>query len=227
MMNLSPSEKIRLAEKHVGGPPAELGFSISRKNRLDICFSRTVDGVRQDIQVVSDRYADEVCARYGTSRRIDLTMQKRRVREFMARACPWHRPGDLEWISYDVDEGLPEALDRPVFVIQGIGLEILDEMMKSAPAEAAASDEDPSAAIQENHPCTASRQRRRRGTRKSHVSGLAGTNGPRSCLQRPERNSLPTASGSGNGTTFRTGGSLVRLRSARIMLRPVRQNRRL
>jgi hypothetical protein len=172
-MNMGSSEKIRMIEEHVGGPLAELGFSISRKNSLDIYFSRTIDGVRQDIQVVLHRYADKVCARYGTSRRIDLTMPKRRVREFMARECPWHRPEDLEWISFEGDEGLPEALDRLVFVIKGADLEILGEMMKSAPAKTAESDEDKSAALPGNHLCTAAKPKRRRDTRKKSCIGFS------------------------------------------------------
>jgi hypothetical protein len=172
-MNMGSSEKIRMIEEYVGGPLAELGFSISRKNSLDIYFSRTVDGVRQDIQVVLHRYADKVCVRYGTSRRIDLTMPKRHIREFMARECPWHRPEDLEWISFDGDEGLPEALDKLVFVIKRGGLEILDEMMKTAPAKTAESNEDNSAALPRNLPRTAAKPKRRRNTRKKSCIGFS------------------------------------------------------
>jgi hypothetical protein len=225
IMSMSSSEKISMIEKRISGPLAELGFSISRKNSLDVCFSRTVDGVRQDIQVVLHRYADQVCARYGTSMRIDLTMQKRRVREFMARECPWHRPEDMEWISFNRDEGLPEALDRLVFIIKGVGIDILDEMMKSAP-------------VKTLNQMRINRQRSRKTAsirllspnggvllERSHVSGSAGMNGLRSCLQQPDRSSWPTVSSSMNGTAFRTGGSAVRLRSVLITFQPAPQSR--
>lgn len=172
------------------------------------------------------RYADKVCARYGTSRRIDLTMQKKCVREFMARKCPWHRPEDMEWISFDGDEGFPEALDKLVFVIKGIGLGILDEMMKAAPVKTAELNEDKSAAVPGNNSNVEASLNGGAIPAKSHVSVSVGMNGPHSCSQLLDRRSLPMVSSSTNGTIFRTGGSAVWLRSVLITLRPARQSRR-
>ncbi|MBB5182627.1 hypothetical protein HNQ47_000646 [Catenisphaera adipataccumulans] len=152
-------------------------------------------------------------------------MQKKRVREFMARECSWHRSEDMEWISFDGDEGFPESLDKLVFVIKGIGLGILDEMM-TVPVKTAELNEDKSAAVPGNNSNVEAKPKRRPIPAKSHVSVSAGMNGPRSCSQQLDRHSLPTVSSSMNGTIFRTGGPAVRLRSVLITLRHARQSKR-
>lgn len=134
-MHVDESGKIAMIEQRVAERLAPLGFSTGAKTGMDIEFSRTVgDGVGQTILVTHHRYADMICARYFSSNAFMPVEAAGKVLGFMRERCPWARPSEGSWVWYDGDADFPNAVDKLIFVIEGVGLDVLG-MLSAATEE--------------------------------------------------------------------------------------------
>ena len=124
------SKKIAMIEQKVGAYLAPFGFTVGFKDSLEIGFIRTVEGVKQTIVIQHEQNRDMICAQY------DISCQQRGpiktpglVLKFVRNHCPWARPSEGEWVWYDGDEDFPHAIDKLIFMIEGVGFAMLNELM--------------------------------------------------------------------------------------------------
>ena len=122
------SKKIAMIEQKVGAYLAPFGFTVGFKDGMCIEFIRTVEGVKQTIFVQHTRYGDKIRAQYDISCRHGPITPRLEL-DFVKNHCPWARPSEGEWVWYDGDEDFPHAIDKLVFMIEGVGFTILDELM--------------------------------------------------------------------------------------------------
>lgn len=141
-MCVDKSDKIDLIEQRVGARLAPLGFSAGAKTCIDVEFSRTVEGgVRQTVLVTHSRHADMVCARYFSSNAFMPVQAAGMVLDFVRERCPWARPAEGEWVWYDGDGDFPNAVDKLVFMIEGVGLDVLGMLSSASEEDARAARE--------------------------------------------------------------------------------------